>query len=541
MAQLTAAASWPRALRSLLVCAALAVLHTWPLAADLAGQSRLDNADSALNTWIVSWVAHQLPRDPGRLFAAPIFHPEPRTLAYSESLIAQGAMAVPVRAAGLSPTATYNLLVIVGLAASAWAMWWLVERWTGDPWAGAVAGAAFAFNAHTLTSFGQIQGLHLEFVPLVLHAVDRLVARARGRDAALLALAVALVGLTSIYLLVFTAAAAAVGVAARGREWSPRPWRIVALTGGGLALAGLLLLPVLAPYWTLHREAGFVRPLGEVAQYAATWHDYLATGGRLHYAWWSAPHLTSATSLFPGVTVLVLAIAGVTRPGRQPGRMQMLAAIAILGVVLSFGPSLPGYAWLYDSLPPFRAIRVASRWGVLWLIGLAGLAGQGLASWRAGLAPRAATAVAAAAVALVSVEALRIPMGFTPTPPLPPVYATLAARSDAVVLEYPIYPRATFNLNAPYLLAQIAHGHPIVNGYSGFAPPAYDDRVTRLQTFPGPDARRVIDAIGVTHVVIHQAPLRDTLTPALRARIAATPWLRVEYADEGELLLRVVR
>ena len=37
--------------------------------------SRLDNADTALNTWIVAWVAHQLPRGPLELFDAPMFHP----------------------------------------------------------------------------------------------------------------------------------------------------------------------------------------------------------------------------------------------------------------------------------------------------------------------------------------------------------------------------------------------------------------------------------------------------------------------------------
>ena len=63
------------------IAAALAVLHTWPLARDLAGQSRLDNADTALNTWAVVWVADTLPHRPTHVFDAPIFHPERRTLA----------------------------------------------------------------------------------------------------------------------------------------------------------------------------------------------------------------------------------------------------------------------------------------------------------------------------------------------------------------------------------------------------------------------------------------------------------------------------
>ena len=52
-----------------------AVLHTWPLASDPSGLSRHDNADTTLTTWVVSWVAHALPRDPWHVFDAPIFHP----------------------------------------------------------------------------------------------------------------------------------------------------------------------------------------------------------------------------------------------------------------------------------------------------------------------------------------------------------------------------------------------------------------------------------------------------------------------------------
>ena len=207
--------TWRQHAAAVTVSVGLAILHTWPLARDIGGLSRLDNADTALNTWIVSWVAHQLPRDPGHVFDAPIFHPERRTLAYSEHLLAQGAMAVPLRAAGLSPTATYNLLVLAGFTLSAWAMWCLVAGWTGDWAAGAVAGAAFAFNAHLLTRFAHLQTLHLEFVPVVLLAMDRLAATPRRRDALLLGLGLVLVGLTSIYLLVFVTAAVVVGLAAR--------------------------------------------------------------------------------------------------------------------------------------------------------------------------------------------------------------------------------------------------------------------------------------------------------------------------------------
>ena len=173
--------------------------------------SRHDNADAMLNEWIVAWVAHQAPRAPLHLFDANIFHPEPRALAFSEHMTVQGLMGAPVFWLGGSPLLAYNLLVMAGLALSAWAMWLLLKRWTGSSAAGAVAGSLLAFNAHTLTRLPHLQALHLEFMPVVLLALDRLLVERRARDAVLLGVACALQGLTSNYLLVFTAMAAAVG------------------------------------------------------------------------------------------------------------------------------------------------------------------------------------------------------------------------------------------------------------------------------------------------------------------------------------------
>jgi len=299
-----------RDLLALAGAVALAVLHTWPLASNPAGLSRLDNADTALNTWIVAWVADTLPRAPLQVFDAPMFHPERRTLAYSEPLLVPGAMAIPLRASGLSAAATYNVLALAGYALSAWAMWRLVTGWTGDPVAGAVAGMAFAFNAHLLTRFGHLQALHAEFVPLVLLAVDRIARHARWRDGWLLGVAIALVGLVSIYQLAFVAGATVVALLARRCDWRHAPQRTVGVALLGVGLSVVLLGPMLWQYLAASREAGVVRTLEETSRYGATWRDYLATGGRLHYALWSARFFPLTAVLFPGVTVMLLALAG---------------------------------------------------------------------------------------------------------------------------------------------------------------------------------------------------------------------------------------
>src|SRR5262245_52801218 len=130
---------------------ALAVFHTWPLASAPERRSLNHNADAQLNAWIVSWVAHALRAEPGRLFAGNIFQPDDNVLAYSDPLIVPAIAGAPIRWLGGSPVLTFNLLLIAGLAATALAGWWVLMRWTGSFAAALVGGSLAAFNVHLLT------------------------------------------------------------------------------------------------------------------------------------------------------------------------------------------------------------------------------------------------------------------------------------------------------------------------------------------------------------------------------------------------------
>ena len=82
---------------------------------------------------------------------------------------------------------SHNLLLMAGLALSGWSMYLLMVRWTGSAWAGSVAGLTYAFNAHVLTRFVHLQAQHVEFFPLMLYALDRVMValqRAQGKQPA---------------------------------------------------------------------------------------------------------------------------------------------------------------------------------------------------------------------------------------------------------------------------------------------------------------------------------------------------------------------
>ena len=516
----------------------LAVAHTWPLARRPSVYSRVDNGDYNLNVWAVDWVARTLPADPAHLFDANIFHPARLTLAYSEPLVLQGALAIPAVWLGVSPIATFNLILIAGFALSGWAFALLVHRDTGSWLAGLVAGSAVAFNAHHLVRLVHIQALHLELVPLVFYALDRLLVTGRRRYAILLGGSLALQATASIYLLVFAGWAAVCAWIARLPEWRTRIGAVSlwAVAAGGTC--ALILLPLLWPYMELARTQGMLRGFGETRRCSATWTDYLYTGARVHFDAWSYRFRDSADANFPGLVVTGLALFGMAGGGIRSAKSRMWLGVVLGSVLLSAAPRLPGFAWLHEHFSALGAIRCYSRAGQMALVGMGVLAGYGAA--RLLTQPRttrAAALVGALLVAAVNLEAWRAPFWYREFGGIPSIYDRLRDEPHAVVVELPFYDRRAFFGNAPYMVNATRHRHPIVNGYSGFAPANFDTIAQAMRTFPEVAAIEAMHRLGVTHVVVHfTGGLEER-----RAAIDTSPALRFVARQDDIAIYRLVQ
>ena len=528
--------------------AALSVLHTWPLASNLSGLSRLDNDDGGLNLFVVSWIAHVVPRNPLGLFDAPIFFPERYTLAYSEHMVVPSLMGAPFIWAGLSPITVYNLLVLAGFTLSGWAMALVVRRWTGSTLGGVTSGMLYAFNAHLLTRIVHLQALHMEFLPVALLAFDQVLRVPVGsrelavgsRGAVALASAFILQALCSNYTLVFLSVALLTAAVVRADEWlgPGRTHRLVALVAAG-ATAVAVLWPFLWPYYVVNRDQGLTRSIDEVALYSASWSDYLATGGRLHFAWWSHRWFEGRTPLFPGVAAMVLAIAALVEARAwRDRRVRMMAAMGIVGLALSFGPALPGYSWLQGHVPLFEGLRAAARWGLLPLTAVAILAGFGVSAWER--RARGWTNWPAAAVALLAVvtlEALRAPMTFAGVPKIPAFYDALRAEPGVVLVEFPLFAGPSVSENARYMVHSTRHFRPLVNGYSGFETEAFRQRAGRWRRFPEPPVLQEMRELGVTHAVVDT----NELSAAQVRAAAESPALELIAEEDARRLYRLAR
>ncbi len=98
-------------LLSLLTFGALTLAFTHPLILH-AGVAVEDWHDALLNVWIMAWDAHQLTVAPLHLFNANIFYPNPQALAFSEILLSQALVGMPITLATGNPVLAYNLVLL---------------------------------------------------------------------------------------------------------------------------------------------------------------------------------------------------------------------------------------------------------------------------------------------------------------------------------------------------------------------------------------------------------------------------------------------
>ena len=514
----TARITTAAALGALALFAALALIHLWPLASAPGALGRDDNGDYMLHEWIMAWVAHQVVHSPLHLFDANIFYPEPRTLSYSDHLFVQSMLGAPLLWAGASALLVHNLVLMAGFALTGFSTAIVMRKWTGS-WPAAIgSGSLVAFNSFSLTRLPQIQDLHLEFFPLALLALDRLLAAPGPRRALSLAGWFVLQSLTGTYVMVFTSLSLVAAALARPSDWLGKRFAPVSLwLAAAAVVSALALAPFLLPYYRSSAEVGLGRSLEETQRYSAEFTDYLAAAGRIHFdiSGWSRRYF-QGDALFPGFICVALAILGVAATGLRDVRARMLLAIAVAAFALSFGPAFPPYRALYRIYPLLTGIRGAVRFGQFALVAVGMLAGFGIAWLQQRVQARVAMPLAVAIVIGVNAEAMRAPLGYTPSGGVPRIYDGLQRLgSHAVLAFFPFYESARFHLNAPFMLATTRSWQPMLNGYSGFKPASYYEHVTHLASFPDQASIDYLRAAGVTHVIVDGPAMRPGRVDAL--------------------------
>jgi hypothetical protein len=480
---------------------ALTVLMTWPQAAHMA--TYVGNSDDPLlSIWRMAWIAHALPRFPLELFNGNIFYPEPRTLAYSDSVILQGLAGAPLIWLGASVVTAYNWVLLGSIALSGAAMWLYAFQLTSSRLAALLAGIIFAFCPFRFDHLHHLELQATMFIPLTLWWVERAFASGRAADVYGAVGSLACQVLCGIYYAVFLATALLIIVPLRLYGLSPERRRALLKPAvGALVVGAIVVVPYLLVY-SANRTTLGDRSLYDVGLYSAEPDDYLATPvDNLVHGVWSGPLGKNERRLFPGFIALVLALVGLYGFDR---RRLTLVVLGATGFVISLGLNTPLYEWLRAIGFPYSGLRVPSRAAILVCTAVAALAALGWSSIESRIKWRTAATTIVAGLLLFEYATRLNAWLVLPTEPQA-VYKWLADQPRSVVVHLPLSTADKLDIihDSLYMFGSTVHWQPILNGYSGYFPPSFFELMEYCKTFPDERSIAYLKSRGVDLIIVH--------------------------------------
>jgi uncharacterized protein DUF6044 len=491
------------ALRLLALLVGLTVAVTFPQAIHL-GTGVHDFGDPLLNAWALAWTPHALVTAPLSLFDANIFFPERTTLALSETLVFPALLTAPLRAAGANAIVLHNLTLLSGYVLSGLTMFLLVKSVTGDARAAVLAAVAFAISPLRAEHYPRVQQQLTYLMPLALYFVHRIVDGAAGtRTSVLLGLTCGGLFYSCVYYWIFFVTLLPLLIAGLLIARRRMTWDIARALALAVIVAAAAIAPAV-PAYLRNRHAVGERQVAELARGSAELRDYRRpTPGNLLYG--GTLGGPPERHLFTGYVLPVVATSVILSPA---GQWLPYAAAVAVSVDLSLGLNGRCYAWLYEHALPYRALRVPARFAVVANMFLAVLAGMGCAQIMRRLSSeRQRTLLLVALAGGVAVESLNRPIELRDMPTrTPAVYAWVRASADGPILEYPagnlegrIGPQ-----DATYMYYSTNHWRPLLNGYSGFAPPSYLELLDRLRDFPASPSIAYVRQRGARYLLVHE-------------------------------------
>ncbi len=407
-----------------------------------------------------------------------------------------------------------NIVVVLNLALSAWAMFLLMREILGREDGALVAGLVYAFHTYNANQVAREQLLAVQFWPLAVLFFHRTFLEGKKRDAFLCAFFFTLQGLANTYYLFFFTIAIAFWIAGYTlfiADGYRKSWRLAL----PFAAAALVFIVVSGPYRRMLRDFGYAR---EPAAGVDLLEYVRPPEGSLLARFITIDFAPSVEPQFLGFLTLALGIIGLVSGARlEKGPIRLFfwisVATGVVGTILSLGPTIrvggsewgPGpYAWLYEWFPFFRVLRNAERLSLLTRFGLAVCVGFGSQFF---LTRARWAGVGVLLLVLLPLEHftggqpfVRVPTGEN----VPEVYRWLGETSGAgPVVELPLYPREKLRIHSIYMFYSTYHWKPILFGRTSFYPPLTGYLAWELREFPDGDSIGLLESLGVERIIVH--------------------------------------
>ncbi len=478
----------------------IAILFSWPLASRLGEQVILaGSGDVWQHLWNIWWMRFSLLELHTHPYTTPmLFHPAGANLFFHALDPLDGYLSIPLQLLfGL--VAAFNLIILLQLTLAGYGAFLLARYLTGNTPSALVAGLIYACSPleSRLLNLGQLELTSIEWLPFYILCFLKTLNRDRrpwlwrGLCVGLLLTLSLSTWYYLLYAVLFSLLLMIYRLWQERHEWR-RVWpQTLLLSGGIMAVYGILVLPVLIPTLLEAGQSGVRQPPFAVIYNSGTLKGLFTTGPSLLWGLFGSADNLEYRGNFLGYIALGLGLLGLATCFR---RVWFWGAVAGLFLILSLGPvlhlsfvpdltpqaaevglSLPGR--LLYNLPFGNIARVPLRFVLITMLCLGLLAAYGL-DWlnrqhilsRLPWLKHALPALAAVLVLLEFFPGSRTVASTT----VPAFYQQIkneAAWNDFAVVEAPDQVNNSIISRAMYY--QTVHGHPLIGGYLSRKPPYY--------------------------------------------------------------------
>lgn len=300
--------SWPTLVAAFAAYAALAIVLTFPLILDLSSRLPKDLGDPLLVASILWWNAQVVPLTQ-EWWNGFGFFPATGMMAFSDHFLGASVIASPLQWLGFGPVTAYNLTFLASFPLSALAAYGLALTLTRRHDAAFVCGLAYGFNPYRVAHIEHLELLLAFGMPAALAALHLYAGTRRVKWLVVFAAALTLQVLSASYYAVFFTVLLGLWTL-----WFMRPeaWRAVLAMVAAAGVAALAVSPIIIGYRHVHDRHNLTRDfVNEVVGYSADLSSFV-TASSLSALWgWTAVLNGGERQLFPGLTITVLALAGV--------------------------------------------------------------------------------------------------------------------------------------------------------------------------------------------------------------------------------------
>lgn len=466
---------------------------------------KLDWGDASMVAATIGTVARRLLTTPTRIHDLGQCYPFPDSLSLGEPMFVDALVAtIPFALTG-SPIVAKNFVTVTAPILAGLTMFALILYWTGSPPAALLAGLLFGFAPSRLVDVAHPYVYGNAWTPLALLAAQRLFARRRWRDAALLAVALALQILESLY----PALALAMIGGVYGTVLAVHHRRALPALLPKLAAVTLVLVLVATlafrPYFVNQDTWGILQGRGSLLFLPS--HFHFGMHGYL------------------GTVLLVFAAIGLLgRVRRGAGiafdpQIPLLVAGALVYWFVCWkitiplvGPVESPYLFGLRDLPGLSAVRAvaAVSFSALPFVGAA-LAGLGLAAVLRPLGVVARPVLGAFVLALAVGEIFFFPrsgpyfasrLGVRPFEPSASLLALLDTLPDGPVLDFP--PSRFVSVATHYVLLHGFHDRPTDACHSSFPSPMREEVMEMSARLPNSITALKLRTLGFRAIVVHK-------------------------------------